>query len=471
MKQIIVSLIKNPIIFGSVALTVALCGISVIVLTRRNNALVGLFESLSIRFLILCQSELMLTPFVHWNTLYLIVPPNNNLITASQGVIYIYIITALFPKINRFLRSHFRKFLFKALLNNPFIWILSVLAIISCLWSETPLVALKGGLVLLGINLVSLYISACYSWNKIFGFIRWNIATIGLLSFVVRRRTNAGTTESGGLAGVLPSKNTLGGIMVLGAILWILHTIGNRKQRPISIVMSCVCLLMAVQAKSGGAIFLFIVLLFATLSTRFLKSFRFKYAAVMTSGFLLVATAALFLVFINLESALGAVGKDLSFTGRSKVWPAVLSAASERVWLGYGMFSFWQPWRGLDNPALDHWTGSFWVPPSAHQGFLDTLLQIGLVGLISLFLCIGLSTIQSIRYLFTHKGVPAVLPITVILHHFMSNLPETRVLRPNAFWVAYVLVSIKLSISVDRSIAPSEEALTSMGHEKVLEKV
>ena len=39
-------------------------------------------------FMLLCQSEVMLTPFLHWNTLYLIIPPFNNRLTYLQILIY-----------------------------------------------------------------------------------------------------------------------------------------------------------------------------------------------------------------------------------------------------------------------------------------------------------------------------------------------------------------------------------------------
>ena len=74
---------------------------------------------------------------------------------------------------------------------------------------------------------------------------------------------------------------------------------------------------------------------------------------------------------LNLEAILGLFGKDLTLTGRSVIWPAITEAISQKVWAGYGAFSFWQPWRGPENPALSFLRFSYWLPPSAHQGFLD----------------------------------------------------------------------------------------------------
>ncbi len=446
MKQLILAILSNPAVAAAIGLMVLIYGFLFLLAIRRNQQLSALFENGSIRFLVLCQSELMLTPFVHWSTLFLIIPPFNTVIAYSQFCIYGYIIFALWPTIKEFLKTQFSACLIRSIFHNPFFWLLSLLAIVSSVWSETPLVALKSGLVLLGINLVSLYVSARFSWDDIFSVIRWNIAIVALLSFIIRRSTNAGTTDGGGLAGVLPSKNTLGAIMALGVTLWILHSLKDKQHRLVSITMSLACTVILVQARSGGAYFIFMTVLAITLSSRFLRLFKFQYAAIVTSIFFFLVILASFLAVYNIEEILGLFGKDLTLTGRNKVWPIALQAASEKLWTGYGMFSFWQPWQGSDNPALDFWSSPYWVPPSAHQGFLDILLQLGVIGLTVMLFNLGITLIQSMRYFFKNYGIMAILPATVVLHHFIANLPETRFMRPNAFWIFYALVSVKLSL-------------------------
>lgn len=234
-KSTILRILDNPITLLIVCLMVLAYGFILLTLTRRNHYIAGLVENGAVRFMLLCQSEVMLTPFLHWNTLYLIIPPFNNRLTYLQILIYSFLVFAILPQIREKSFRDYRDLFLKSFLSNPFIWLIPVLAAISLFWSETPLIALKSGLVLLGINLFSFYVSIRFKWEEIFSFIRWNISVIALLSLVIRRTSNDGTTAGGGLAGIMPSKNALGALMALGIILWLLNVFESKKHRAIPI--------------------------------------------------------------------------------------------------------------------------------------------------------------------------------------------------------------------------------------------
>jgi len=267
---------------------------------------------------------------------------------------------------------------------------------------------------------------------------------------VIRRTSNDGTTAGGGLAGIMPSKNALGALMALGIILWLLNVFESKKHRAIPIFMTLVCLFTLFQAKSAGAYLILIILMTVTLSGLLLKLFEYRSVAILTSILFLLTLLISFFVTLNLEAILGLFGKDLTLTGRSVIWPAITEAISQKVWAGYGAFSFWQPWRGPENPALSFLRFSYWLPPSAHQGFLDILLQFGVVGLVIVVLGLGFALVQSMNFFFKQTGVLAILPLTVVLHHIAANLPETRFLRPNVFWVSFLFVTMKLSITASQ---------------------
>jgi len=135
----------------------------------------------------------------------------------------------------------------------------------------------------LGINLFSFYVSIRFKWEEIFSFIRWNISVIALLSLVIRRTSNDGTTAGGGLAGIMPSKNALGALMALGIILWLLNVFESKKHRAIPIFMTLVCLFTLFQAKSAGAYLILIILMTVTLSGLLLKLFEYRSVAILTS--------------------------------------------------------------------------------------------------------------------------------------------------------------------------------------------
>jgi exopolysaccharide production protein ExoQ len=456
-KNTILRILDNPITLLVVCLMALAYGFILLVLTRRSSYIARFVENWAVRFTLFCQSEAMLTPFVHWSTLYLIVPPLNDKIAYLQLLIYVFLILAILPQIRERTLKEYRTLFFRSFLANPFIWVMPVLAVISFFWSDTPSIALRSGLVLLGINLFCFYVSIRFDWNEVFSFIRWNISAIALLSLVIRRTTNDATTGGGGLAGILPSKNSLGALMALGVALWLLDTLDHKKRRGISFLMALICFVTLLQAKSAAAYLVLIILMAVTLSGLFLKLFEFRSVAILSSTLFLLTVLISVLVSFNLEGILGLFGKDLSFTGRNKIWPAILDAVAQRPWSGYGSFSFWQPWRGSENPALAYLGSLYWTPPSAHQGFLDVLLQFGIFGFVIFILGLGIALLQSMNFFFRGTGVLAVLPLTVILHHVVANIPETRFLRPNIFWVSFLFVALKLSLtSFPRSVTEGD---------------
>jgi O-antigen ligase len=91
------------------------------------------------------------------------------------------------------------------------------------------------------------------------------------------------------------------------------------------------------------------------------------------------------------SSFLGVRGEDTTLSGRTDIWNGVLDAIERRPWLGYGAGGVWT------NPAVDPGRSimrdlGFTVFHS-HNGYLDILLMLGVVGL-GLFMWLVLSTVR-----------------------------------------------------------------------------
>jgi O-antigen ligase len=84
-------------------------------------------------------------------------------------------------------------------------------------------------------------------------------------------------------------------------------------------------------------------------------------------------------------SALSALGKDSTLTGRTGLWHLVLKLVKERPLLGWGYRATWQ-----SSDPMTTWIDSnvgFKVP-SSHNAFLEITLQLGWVGLVLMSLFI-----------------------------------------------------------------------------------
>jgi O-antigen ligase len=74
-------------------------------------------------------------------------------------------------------------------------------------------------------------------------------------------------------------------------------------------------------------------------------------------------------------------GRDVTLTGRIPLWEYLLEM-DLNVWFGAGYESFW-----LGDRLQDIWEMHWWMPNQAHNGFLETYLNLGRIGL---FLIVGI---------------------------------------------------------------------------------
>lgn len=102
--------------------------------------------------------------------------------------------------------------------------------------------------------------------------------------------------------------------------------------------------------------------------------------SIVALWFGVVLTAVAGYVFItDPATVLIALGKDPSLTGRTDIWAALMRDVAERPWTGFGYSAYW----GVDSvPAEFIRLETQWPVPSAHNGWIDLLIQLGWPGAI-----------------------------------------------------------------------------------------
>ena len=80
------------------------------------------------------------------------------------------------------------------------------------------------------------------------------------------------------------------------------------------------------------------------------------------------------------------LGKDVTLTGRTGIWSAVLDSIAKRPLLGYGYQAFW---LGLEGESYRVILAVSWVLAQAQNGFLDVTLEMGIAGLTIVLLVFG----------------------------------------------------------------------------------
>ena len=124
------------------------------------------------------------------------------------------------------------------------------------------------------------------------------------------------------------------------------------------------------------------------------------------------------------------VGRDSSLTGRLPLWQEVFKEIAKRPLLGYGYSGFWV----AESKEVQYlWLKVGWPAPSAHDGYLDIVLQIGLIGLV-LYIAMWTRVIKRNIIIARVGGVPETLWITsFMVVNVLLNIDEGPLPYPDEF--------------------------------------
>ncbi len=325
----------------------------------------------------------------------------------------------------------------------PYMAVLLFLISLSVFWSDTPAHTLKASLVILETAAVAIYIGKQYKWGELYPFIRYVNLFVLLYSL-----TKTSPTGDGNWTGILGHKNQFSFFMAQTAVLWLVHAIYSPKQRNFSVLIFLLALIGLQKGGSGASKVLVIVLFSLWGYLGAVKKLPVRVAFVSVILFLIVSICLGMVILNNLEAiVVDGLGKDMTLTGRTEFWPQIVDKINERPLLGYGVGGFWQPWRGIDNPAANIIiVKSLFKPPHSHNGFLDLACDLGWGGL-ALFIISFFSNIaKGVVYLTRAKMPEAGLPLLLLTYILMTNLTETGVFAVSSMWFWYIVVTVRLSL-------------------------
>ena len=181
------------------------------------------------------------------------------------------------------------------------------------------------------------------------------------------------------LRGIFPQKNVLGQVMAAGVLAstHILRAAASRQARFWSVVRLIVFLVMVLASKSSTSIS---VTLYLCLMTFFICLYRRGGLTRVLGTSLAVLSGAIVLALTLFPDPLVEIlGKDATLTGRTELWPVVVDNIYERPIAGWGYYAFW----GLANPAANAIFAKLgWPVAHAHNGLLEMLLEVGVIGTI-----------------------------------------------------------------------------------------
>jgi exopolysaccharide production protein ExoQ len=349
----------------------------------------------------------------------------------------IYLVTAFLILLN--LKEFLRLFL-----RHQWLWLLLVLAIVSFFWSDVPGFTLRRSVVLVASTCFGIYLAQHYSMREILRmlYIAGVIAAIGSLIVVWRLPAlgiSGGVTAgtAGDWQGCFGQKNTLGRFMAFEVMTCGIGVlVEKRLWRWFCILGVLLCLPLLVMSKDATA-YLASPLLLAMLPlyqfTR--KHSFFRMVAVLST---LGATVAgiVFLMIIDPNKLLLAMGKNSTLSGRTEIWAMVWDKFLKRPWVGYGYSAFWMGKDGKQSAGI--WEALHWSVPHSHNGFLDVLVQVGAVGLVLFLVGYVIFFNKALRCARASTSLLGLFPMLYLSFMILFNFSEGSIIREeNLFWVLY----------------------------------
>jgi exopolysaccharide production protein ExoQ len=317
----------------------------------------------------------------------------------------------------------------------------------SVLWSAdsaSSLTYLRG---LIRIYMLAIYLAMRYTIREQMRFIAIALSTSAVLSIIFPLVPSFGGIHvapelSGMWSGIFGHKNEMGYMMAWSAGISMHLALSEKRYNWLLWIIFgiSVCLIILSRSTTSLSILAAMILLLPFYGS--LKKTNYKLQVVMVGLALIALITISIIISSNIDSLVGASGKDLTLSGRTDLWEFIFAKIFERPWFGYGFYGFWDSDIAESLRRQHPWASN------AHNGFLEMILELGIVGFgifvfgLMRFILMSLKRISSVAKKPEDYWCMQMLVIITIV-----NFSEARLLGPSWNWLMYITMSLSLTVS------------------------
>lgn len=332
--------------------------------------------------------------------------------------------------------------------NNLLLCFFLLYCLISILWSDYPVVSFKRWFKLFGTLSTAMVIITTEHPYEAFGAIIRRLAfwSLPMSVLFIRYYPNMSRRYHMGIpyySGVTTQKNSLGTLCLLTGMYFIWDTLYNHRQccglcsRRHSVINIIFIILIGWLLYTCNSItsqlsllISFIIFLVGRLPAVAKKPGKFVAVGILfLTGLLLLE-----LLFGVKDTVLSLIGRDANLTSRVPIWIYLNSMVEDPIFgTGYEIF-----WAGERMARI--WDKAGFTVITAHNGYLDIYLNIGIVGLSLLLLCIAVGAKKATEYLYQEYAY-GVLRISAILVAVIYNWSESG-FKPLSNMLLLLLIGI-----------------------------
>ena len=285
---------------------------------------------------------------------------------------------------------------------NGWLFAFLLFGFIAIAWSDFHFVALKRWVKALGHPVMALVIMSDPDPVKAFRVVMKRLAflLLPLSVALIKYFPDIGRTfdpyyGTPANTGVGLTKNDLGYICMLFGIFFVWEFFVGRKRQEehrqrdgvIAVIFLAMTLWLLTGAGSATAYSTLALGLIAMYFSGRRIVYRHLFGMLIAAVLLFIASEYTFDIY---SRALDLLGRDATLTDRTRLWTDVIELQDSPV-IGVGFESFWLGERAVI--LAEEW---WWHPNQAHNGYLETYLNLGFVGLF-LLLAVIVSTFRNIK--------------------------------------------------------------------------
>lgn len=257
--------------------------------------------------------------------------------------------------------------------------LLATLSLSSLLWVDDLSNGVRATTNLLGFIVLSVYVATFLESDHFVGYLRTGtlITMVASTAGTIFLPTLTAPDTTGAMRGIFTHKNWL----ALAACIFLLTLIYSRVARRAKLISGLYALSVLVMSESWGSR---IALLSAVLAAEAISRSRSRATLPLRYVFIALAMVAIGASARAIrDAAYGALvagGKEISTERRLDLWRVTLGFWGQRPLFGWGYRGSWDRSVGVARAIVDQMGG--FPARSAHNAYVDLLLQVGAVGVV-----------------------------------------------------------------------------------------
>lgn len=320
------------------------------------------------------------------------------------------------------------------------------LGLLSYLWSILPLGTTQRVLQLTFSTILAAYLGYKYSDRSLLDILFWFFVVVTIASYLLVAVLPGAAIMStypheGAWRGAFSHRNYLGSLAAFGNALAVLTFVVAKNDRIRKIVaillfLGTLVLIILSRSATGLVLMVFLNIIFViAMGWIFIWN---KLKPIFKSGIILSIIAMIILMVLNSGKLFSLIGRESTLTGRIPLWQYLINVVSNHnIVIGFGLGTIWNFLSFKEQAAAD--LGWEFQVVNGHNGYMDTLLYLGIVGLVLLIMISIQALVQTIARINKQKTIISIFPFLVVMYVLITNITISFFFEFETFhWVLLV---------------------------------